>query len=231
MKSLPIIILIVLSGILFSCKSSNSTGSLPEETGIIMPLAASNIWVYNKIEYASDGSIKRESTDSVKILNDTKLNFSTGIIWYDYNSVLLLANISDPNYPGLWRVSQDLIYPQLWFKYPANVGESFRWGPLTQTLATPTAQKPDSVINLTANSINFVVAAKNVTVTAGDGVTYTCYKYESDYNDAKNITYMQTFDYLAPNAGEIMIENYVRDASNTLKLVSRENLITKMISQ
>ena len=233
MKTLPVAIIVILSVFLFSCKdsgSSGSTGALPGETGLIVPLAAYNVWVYNKTDFALDGSIKKESVDSVKILPDTKLNFSTGITWYDYNQKLRVANLSDPNYPGLWRVSEDLIYPQLWFKYPANVGESFRWGPLTETISTPTPVRPDSVILLTANTNNFVVAAKNISVTGGNGINYSCYKYESDFNDSKNVTYIQTFEYYAPNIGEIMREDYARDG-NTLKLVSREKLISSSIHQ
>lgn len=226
MKSLRLVITIALSGIFFSCtsSSSNSTGSEPVESGVLVPLVPYNVWVYDKVEFTPTGSIKKETTDSVQILPDSKLNSATGITWYDFNHELRSANLADPNFPGLWRVNDDLIYPQLWFKYPAKVGESFRWGPIRQTLAFPTSQKPDSTVNLLGN---FVVVAKNVLIPTRDGGNYSCYQYKSEYNDARNVTYLETIEYFAPNVGEIMKEEYVRDVTNSLKLATRSKLISK----
>lgn len=210
-----------------SCGGSDSNSTGTSETGQIIPLSPYSVWVYSKTEYNLNGSVKKQSTDSIQVLPDTKLNSATGITWYDYNHELRAANISDKTFPGFWRVREDLVYPQLWFKYPANVGESFRWGPITQTLAFPTPQKLDSVVQLTGD---FTVTAKYIPENVPAG-SFNCYQYQSDFkDDVYKVTYLRTVDYLSPNIGQIMKEEYARDQSNTLKLISTMKLVSYHIN-
>jgi hypothetical protein len=231
MKTLPLLALIFLSAVVSSCHYNPGSGEIAE-TGAIVPLAAYNTWVYDRVDYAKNGT-SSQSIDSITIPNDLTFTFGTGatITWYpwkDRTGIIRSANLTDPNFPGLWRVGSDLTTRALWYKYPAKVGESFRWGPLSTNLPYPTPAKTDSVITLKANSEDMVVIAKNLSITVPAG-TFSCYKYESDYK-LNGKTYLQVIEYLAPNIGKIKEEQYALDyGSASLRLISHSQLTSKKI--
>ncbi len=221
MKSLPIVLVLIAATIFSACKNTGSGSTGPTETGVIVPLSVYNIWVFDHVDYNPDGSIKKEFTDSVQVYPDTKINPSNGITALDLNGQYVANLVA-----GFYIIGANIILPELWLKYPANVGDRFRDGPETMQLHFPTVQKPDSIVNLTSV---YTVAAKNLSVTVPAGSFY-CYKYETDFQDpVYHVTYYQVLEYYSPNVGEIMREEYARDQSNTMKLASRQKLISKKL--
>ena len=230
MKTLLFLVSILFLFIISACHyNPGSSGDVPE-TGVITPLAAYNDWTFERTDYPLNGA-SIESIDSITIPNHLKINQATGVTWYPYTDrtgMWRAANLSDPNFPGFWRVGENLINPQLWYKYPAKVGESFRWGPVTITYAFPTPAKKDSVITLTANSTDMLVTAKNMTIVVPAG-SFPCYKYEANYKSGSKV-YLQIIEYVSPNVGKIMEEQYGLDyGSNSLRLISQSKLTSKKL--
>ena len=213
MKTLYYCILLFSGITVLSCHSGSGTGPGPVSTGVIVPLEAGNKWYYDKITY-TNGTQSSESVDSIQVTSDIKFNTTNNFDGYNYDGWRYVANISD----GFYHFGTDLNFngKQLWYKYPANVGDVFRWGPQYKDLPFPTSQKPDSVTKLTANDFTVVRTNYSVTVAAG---TFSCYEYKTDYKDWTGKIMFSTIEFLAPNVGKIQEQNFTATPSSPNSLL------------
>jgi hypothetical protein len=105
--------------LLFSaCKSP--TNSLVSDTGVLIPLAVGNTWTSDEVVFFPDGSTKNDPNVTLAI--EPVARVSNGITFYFYDSTVYLSNRSD----GVYASDPSLLFSQLYFKYPVNIGDTFR---------------------------------------------------------------------------------------------------------
>ncbi|MBX0332103.1 hypothetical protein K3G39_02520 [Pontibacter sp. HSC-14F20] len=135
MKRLPLfrhIILFCLSLLLFSCEKEE----ISEPFEDIMPLQVGNEWVYDQIEYNTDGEVLSTSSFRRQVMKDTLINKTT---WYILNNGMIVRNDKDgyvhyrkdaneqyityPN-PGMSGIAYGYQYPSytLWIYHRRTTG-------------------------------------------------------------------------------------------------------------
>ena len=165
---------------LISCKN-NSTNSTPSQSSEIIPLNMGYYWVYNIVDYDSEGYIidayvrYRGIIGSYSEGNKTIFSIKDSL---DYNhslSYYYCYNFKDGYYCNTIQSDNNL---QMKYKYPAKVGDTYVNGGYKMTL----------------NAVDVVLSS-------GAG-SFKCYKYMG-YAAAtgENIT-----EYVCPGTGEIRIE-------------------------
>lgn len=201
--------------LLFSaCKSpANSSGA--GDTGVLIPLAVGNTWTSDEVVFFPDGSTKNDPNVTLAI--EPVARVSNGITFYFYDSTVYLSNRSD----GVYATDPSLLFSQLYFKYPANIGDTFRSEHDT-SFGVVFVHNKDSIVQGVSQ---FIVTGKDVPITVPAG-TYSCLKYQTDWVDIHSgKSYSRNIEYFAPNVGEIMKEQYTIDSTNSLQLLTRSRLL------
>ncbi len=148
---------------------------------VILPLTIGNQWISDVTEYNSSGQVTAHYIDTGYIGGDTIIVDTTWYLFLDEDSASVDTSIWTNKDDGAWSWTDSASAPQaLFFKYPANPGDSY----------------PLYDVTVTVESIN-----ESVTVPAG---TFTCYYYRVHIPVYGTIGRI----WVAPNIGIVRAEEY-----------------------
>lgn len=191
MKTLPVSLLLAITAItISSCNKSNPVG--PSGGQQIWPLNTGDTWVYEVTDYDSTGVAVGSTTVAYSVTSDTAFEGST---WYHLSggSPTYYTNKSD----GFWLLysNSSSSQQQLMYKYPAEDGDSWSYGPDTIS-----------------------VQSTDTSVTVPEG-THDCFEYLWSGSP-----YFTRIDYVCPGLGWIRSDYFVRDGAGQMYMAERLTL-------
>jgi hypothetical protein len=178
MKTIPLSLL--LSFVVFtlsSCSKSNPTGASGSQQ--ILPLKLGNTWLMQYTVYDTTGAVEGMIYDTATVVTDTVIS---GVTWYHISSKVFGGGLTADKSDGLWEYTSST--PSLFFKYPANVGDTWN-APMNASSTYQITLESDSA---------------SVTVPKG---TYTCCDYQLLLNSQPAVE-----AYLCPGVGFVAIDVY-----------------------
>ena len=182
---------------LSSCKKDDNPANPSPTSQEILPLKAGNTWVFRVTGFDTTGTVTGTGGSfSIVIGKDTVIGNDT---WHQFQSNnSFLTNKPD----GVWlmQTGASPVAPALYYKYPANVGDSLSW-----------------------STFQVSVYSNNISVTVPLG-TYSCYQYRNTYNSISIED-----DYLAPGIGFIAIDSYSITASGREYCAAKLSLVSVTI--
>ncbi len=202
MRSFYIHTLLFLSILAFaSCKKDDNPVNPSLIDKQILPLKTGNTWVIRATLFDTTGTTMWTIYDTLVVGKDSLFGSET---WYQFtDKTIFFTNKSD----GLWRMKtgSSPIAPALFFKYPANVGDSW---------TIPLENSTTYQVSVYANDIS-------VTVPQG---TYSCYQYRF-LNNSKLVE----DNFLSPGVGLIAFDEYSKTNSGQPYRSARLELVSVII--
>lgn len=207
----------VLSIALASCSSSSTSGDTTS-AGSLIPLFIGNYWVTDSTVYDANGAAHAGGEDSIKVLGST-ISPKDGSTYFNLKYFWVMKTNT-----GLFTASPPNFYnAYLFFKYPANPGETFREHSDIIYMPFPTPSKPDSITTIFSD---YKVTSNGTPITVPAG-SFSCYEYTAVWNQGgTGKPYQKDVYYFAPGVGFIRTEHYsvIAPDNTQLKIRSRVDL-------